>query len=109
MKKLLAFSILAMFVLCIPAIADQTKPTEKTDHAKGTISAWDEGSKSFKVKDKDDKEWSFSWNDATKVHGTPKVGESVRVEYTKDKDGNALATRVWAGKEAMGKAEGKKD
>src|SRR5262245_31397519 len=86
-KRVLALAIVAALVLCVPAIADQTKPAAgKPDHIKGTITAWDDATKTFTVKGKDDKEYAFSWNDATKVNGTPKVGEEVKVEFAKEGD-----------------------
>ena len=108
MRKMLALAIVAAFTLGVAAYADQTKPMAKGDHAKGTITAWDDASKTFKVKDKNGKEWDFSWNEATKVHGTPKVGEVVKLDYTKDKDGKSWATHVFVGKEEVEKASTKK-
>ena len=105
MRKLLALCVVAVFTMGLTAYAAQTKPmVEKGDHAKGTITAWDDATKTFKVKDKNGKEWDFAWNDSTQVHGTPKVGEMVKLEYTKDKDGKAWASHVWAGKEEIEKA-----
>ena len=108
MRKFLALAIVAAFVLCIPAFAAQTKPAEMAGHAHGTITAWDETSKTFKVKDKNGKEWDFSWNDQTKVTGTPKVGEHVSLEYKKDKDGKAWAIHIAVGKAEMAKPPTKK-
>jgi len=108
MRKFLAFAALAAFVICVPALAAQTKPAEKADHAHGTITAWDDASKTFKVKDKSGKESDFSWNDQTKVTGTPKVGEMVSLQYTKDKDGKAWATHITVGKTEAAKNTTKK-
>jgi maltose-binding protein MalE len=110
MRKFLALAIVAAFVLCIPAFAAetktaQTKAAEKTDHAHGTITAWDEAGKTFKVKDKAGKEWDFSWNEKTKVVGTPKVGETVSLHYTKDKDGKAWASHITIGSPGAAKKE----
>jgi hypothetical protein len=43
-------------------------------------------------------------NDKTMVHGQAKVGEMVKLEYMKDKEGKATATHVYVGKEEMDKA-----
>ena len=94
MKKLIALAIVAAFALGVPALAAQTKPAEKGEHAHGTITAWDDATKTFKVKDKNGKEWDFSWNESTKVTGTPKVGEMVSLQYMKDKDGKAMASKI---------------
>src|SRR5262245_2319539 len=98
MKKFLALAVVAAFAVAVPALAAQTKPAEKADHAHGTITAWDDATKTFKVKDKAGKETEYSMNDQTKVTGTPKVGEMVNLQYTKDKDGKAWATHVTVGK-----------
>jgi len=98
MKKLIALAIVAAFALGVPALAAQTKPAaekmDKGEHAHGTITAWDDATKTFKVKDKNGKEWDFSWNESTKVTGTPKVGEMVSLQYTKGADGKAMASKV---------------
>ena len=108
MRKFVALAIVAAFALCVPAFAAQTKPAEKADHAHGTITVWDDATKTFKVKDKNGKEWEFAWNDQTKVTGTPKVGEMVSLQYTKDKDGKALASHVTVGKTETAKTSTKK-
>jgi hypothetical protein len=109
MKKFLALAIVAAFALGIPALAAQTKPAAaKADHAHGTITAWDEAGKTFKVKDKNGKEWDFSWNEQTKLNGAPKVGDSVSLVYTKDKDGKAWANHITVGKTEAPKAPAKK-
>jgi len=108
MRKLMTLGIVAAFALSMTAFAAQTKPMEKSDHAKGTITAWDDATKTFKVKDKNGKEWDFSWNESTQVHGTPKVGEVVKLQYSKDADGKSMASHIWAGKEEVEKASSKK-
>lgn len=110
MKRLLALSVAAIFALGVTAFAAdaQTKAMAKGEHAKGTITAWDEATRTMKVKDKDGKEWAFEWNDKTMVHGTPKVGEMVKLEYSKDKDGRMWATHVYVGKEEIEKTKAKK-
>ncbi|HEY3174821.1 MAG TPA: hypothetical protein VGK94_03575 [Candidatus Polarisedimenticolia bacterium] len=110
MRRLLVLAVAAMFAFGVMAFASeaQTKAMEKGDHAKGTITAWDEGTKTMKVKDKDGKEWTFEWNDQTMVHGAPKVGEMVKLDYSKDKDGKMLASHVYVGKEEIGKAKAAK-
>lgn len=108
MRKFLALAVVAAFALSMPALAAQTKPAEKGDHAKGTITAWDDASKTMKVKDKNGKEWEFMWNDQTKVTGTPKVGEMVNLQYMKDKDGKSVATHVTVTKTETAKASTKK-
>jgi hypothetical protein len=91
-------------VIALPAIAGTAK---KADHsgmsAKGTITAWDDATKTMKVKDESGKEMSITWNDQTKVMGTAKVGEMVKVEFKKEKD-TMMATHVIVGKENIEKA-----
>src|SRR6266850_7198310 len=104
MKKFLALAVVAAFVLALPALADTTKKSEKHGMwAKGTITAWDDATKTVKVKDESGKEMSITWNDQTKVTGTAKVGEMVKVEYKKEKD-MMMATHVIIGKENIEKA-----
>lgn len=105
MKKFLALAVVAAFVLAIPALAGEEKKADKGNMmwAKGTITAWDDATKMMKVKDEAGKEMSITWNDKTKVHGTAKVGEMVKVEFTKEKD-MMMATHVFVGKENMEKA-----
>lgn len=110
MKKLFALAVAAVLVCGIMAFAgdSQTKMMDKGDRAKGTITAWDEATKTFTIKDKDGKEWTFEWNDKTMVHGAGKVGEMVKLQYTKDADGKMWASHVFVGKEEIEKSKGAK-
>ena len=112
MRKFLALAIVAAFVLGIPALAAETKTAQtkaavKTNNAHGTITAWDDASKTFKVKDKAGKEWDFSWNEKTKIVGTGKVGETVSLHYMKDKDGKAVASHITIGSPGTAKKDTK--
>ncbi len=109
MKKLFALAIVCALVLAMPALAGDEKKMEKGEWAKGTITAWDDATKTMKVKDDSGKEWSFAWNDKTMVHGKAAVGEMVKLEFTKDKDGKPWATHVYVGKEEISKFESKKE
>lgn len=110
MRKLMVMAVAAMLLVGFAAYAvdTQTKAMDKGDRAKGTITAWDEATKTFKVKDKDGKEWAFEWNDKTMLHGSPKVGEMVKLEYSKGADGKMWATHVYVGKEEIEKSKGAK-
>ncbi len=106
MKRILATTAVVALVFAGVALAAQTKPMSKPEPGwvKGTITAWDPSAKSLKLKDGEGKEWSFSWNDDTKVMGTPKVGEMIELKYRKDKDDHTMATHIYVGKEQMEKA-----
>lgn len=110
MKKVLLLAVAAMLVFGVSAFAaeTQTKAMHKVDHVKGTITAWDDATRTFTVKDKDGKEWSFQWNEKAKVHGTPKVGEMVKLNFTKDEGGKMWAEQVFVGKEEIDKSKGAK-
>lgn len=107
MRKLLALAVVTAFVFALPALAGDEQKAEKAmkgSWAKGTISAWDEATKTLKVKEENGKEMTFTMNDKTMVHGQAKVGEMVKLEYMKDKEGKPTATHVYVGKEEMDKA-----
>lgn len=110
MRTSVSFTAIVALLLCGSAIAAQTKPMDKPEPAwaEGTIAAWDDAAKSFTVKDKDGKEWAFSWGEEAKVMGKAAVGEMVKVKYKKDKEGKAWATHIFVGKAEIEKA-GKKE
>ena len=62
----------------------------------GTITKVDMAGKSMVVKTADGKDMTIYWNDATKVQGTLKEGETIHVK-TSDKDGKTWATYVHVG------------
>src|SRR5437867_8750794 len=103
MKKMLALAVVAAFVIAIPALAAEHKTANKEMWAKGTITAWDDATKTMKVKDEAGKEMSITWNANTKVQGTGKVGEMVKVGYRMEKE-TMMAVQVFVGKENMEKA-----
>jgi hypothetical protein len=105
MKKFFALAIVAAIVLALPALAGEMKKTDKAEMAKGTISAWDDATKTFKVKEESGTEWTFAMMDKSEVHGTAKVGETVMVKYTKDEAGKMWAHHVFVGKDEIAKAE----
>src|SRR5215510_4138196 len=86
MRKLAAVAMAVIFGFVLPTIAIAKGSHKGTPHVSGTITSWDDTTKQATVKDSTGKETSFGWNDATKVSGTPKVGEHASVSYTKDKD-----------------------
>jgi Domain of unknown function (DUF5666) len=63
----------------------------------GTITKVDMAGKSMVVKTADGKDMTIYWNDATKVEGTLKEGETVHVK-TSNKDGKTWASWVHVGK-----------
>lgn len=106
MKRILALTVLLAVALCLPVLAGEEKMMDKADKsmkAKGTITAWNQETKTFKVEDKAGMAWTFKWNDKTMVNGTPKVGEAVKVEFMKDDSGAMWATHVNIMKEEMAK------
>jgi len=103
MRKFLALAVVAVFCAVV-ALANE--PAEKHGKAmEGTVSKLDMAGKSMVVKFNDGTEKTLYWDDATKVQGTLKEGETIHVR-TSEKDGKTWATWVHVGK-MEGKAEHK--
>ncbi len=90
MRKALAIGVVLVFCAAI-GLAHGGKATE------GTITKLDMAGKSMVVKTADGKDITVYWNDATKVQGTLKEGETVHLK-TAEKDGKTWATWVHVGK-----------
>ncbi len=90
MRKVLTLGVVLAFCAAI-GLAHGAKATE------GTITKLDTAGKSMVVKTADGKEITVYWNDATKVQGTLKEGETVHLK-TAEKDGKTWATWVHVGK-----------
>jgi Cu/Ag efflux protein CusF len=120
MKRTLAAAACA--ALCItlvaPALAAETPaagapPAQKTkgEMAKGTITKWDDATKSFTVKLEVPMagltEVSLSWTDKTKLQGAGKVGETVLVKYSTE-TGKPVAHSIMVGKDAIAQWEARK-
>lgn len=107
-KKLFALAVVALLMTAATALANdpQTQRAANPDPEwiDGTIVTWDDATKNFKVKDSTGKEISLTMDANTKVHGTGKVGEPVRVKTKKDRDGNVMATQIFIGREQIDKA-----
>ena len=93
----------------------QTQKSPKAEKAKeasaqmikGTITDWNDTAKSFRVKTDGGQEMTFTWDDATQVHGTGRVGEMVKVQTKKGQD--KVAAQIFVGAEGSGQPEkGKK-
>jgi len=102
MTRLVSYALAVALLAVLPAIAgEKKKETSESSagahHANGTITGWNEATKMITVKSSKG-EKSFTWNDATKVQGTPKVGEHVSVEYAKNKEGVVTVTQIHVGK-----------
>ncbi len=97
LRKLIAFAAAAALVLFLPTLAAAKGTKKAGPHVSGTIAAWNDAAKELTVKNSAGKEEIFTWNDQTKVVGTPKVGEHVKVAYMKDKDGKMWATEIHVG------------
>jgi uncharacterized protein YpmB len=106
-RKLIAFAAIAL-VLILPTLVSAKGTMKTPPHASGTITAWNEAMKEVTVKDSAGQEHMFTWNEKTNVMGTPKVGEHVRVAFTKDKDGKMWATEIHVGVPSGDKASPKK-
>lgn len=104
MKRAITIGLLLALALAVPALASQTQPASKPGWAQGTITSWDEASKSFKLKGDDGKETALIWDGDTKVHGTAKVGELAKVKHKANKDGQLVATDIYVGKAEIDKA-----
>jgi hypothetical protein len=90
MKKALSLSMVLVFCAAV-GLAHGGKVTE------ATITKVDMAAKSMVVKTADGKDVTIYWNDATKVQGTPKEGETVHFKAS-EKDGKTWATWVHVGK-----------
>jgi hypothetical protein len=89
MKKALALGVVLVFCAAI-GLAHGGHATE------ATITKLDMAGKSMVVKTADGKDMTIYWNDATKVQGTLKEGETIHVK-TSEKDGKTWATWVHVG------------
>ena len=89
MKKALALGMVLLFCAAVGFAAH--------GGMEATITKVDMAGKSMVVKGADGKETTIYWNDATKLQGTPKEGETVHVKTTQ-KDGKNWATWVHVGK-----------
>jgi hypothetical protein len=90
MKKALALGMVLVFCAAV-GLAHGAKGME------GTITKVDMTAKSMMVKTTDGKDVTVYWNDATKLQGTPKEGETVHFK-TSEKDGKTWATWLHVGK-----------
>ena len=89
MKK--AFALGLVLVFCAAIGLAHGKATE------ATITKVDMAGKSMVVKTADGKDMTIYWNDATKLQGTPKEGETVHFTSS-EKDGKTWANWVHVGK-----------
>jgi hypothetical protein len=95
MKKVLGIAVAVMLCVSLVALAGGDKGAGKMG---GTITKLDTTEKLMVVKDKDGKEWSIYWNDATKVEGGElKEGEMVHFKAA-EQDGKMWASWVHVGK-----------
>lgn len=106
MKKVLGIAVAAMLCVSLVALAGGDKGAGKMG---GTISTLDTAQKMLVVKDKDGKDWTLYWTDATKVEGGElKVGEMVHFKAT-EKEGKMWADWLHVGAlPAAKEKEGKK-
>jgi hypothetical protein len=93
MKKALALSVMIVMCAAIGLAASGDMGGKATQ---ATITKLDTAGKSMVVKTADGKDLTIYWNDATKVQGTLKEGETVHVK-TSEKDGKTWATWVHVG------------
>jgi len=94
MKKILSLALVLAFVAAVGLAGEHGGKGKATE---ATITKVDNAGKSMVVKTADGKEMTIYWDDATKVEGTLKEGETVHVK-TMDKGGKAMATWVHVGK-----------
>jgi hypothetical protein len=88
MKKALALSLVLLFCAALGFAHGGME---------ATITKVDMAGKSMVVKTADGKEKTIYWNDATKVQGTIKEGETIHFKAS-EKDGKTWATSVHVGK-----------
>ena len=104
MKKVIGIAVAVMLCVSLVALAGGDKEAGKMG---GTITRLDTTEKLMVIKDKDGKEWSIYWNDATKVEGGElKEGEPVHIKAW-EQDGKMWASWVHVG-EAKAKDPQKK-
>jgi hypothetical protein len=101
MKRVLALAAVLGFCAAIGlANAEHAKGGTATE---ATITKLDNANKSMVVKTADGKEMTIYWNEATKMKGDLKEGETIHVR-TSEKDGKIWATSVHSGKMKKEKA-----
>ena len=88
MKKALALAVVLVFCAAVGLAHGG-----KDGGTQATISKLDMAGKSMVVKTADGKDMTIYWNDATKVEGTLKEGETIWVKSS-EKDGKVWATSV---------------
>ena len=91
MKKAFALGLVLVFCAAVGLAHGHGKATE------ATITKVDMAGKSMVVKTADGKDMTIYWNDATKLQGTPKEGETVHFTSS-EKDGKTWANWVHVGK-----------
>ena len=94
-----------------PAPAPAPAPAVKPEIVKGTITKWDDATKTLTVKldapVNGATEMTISWNEKTKLQGAGKVGEAVLVRYATEA-GKSTARNIMVGKDAIATWEAKK-
>ena len=95
MKKALALAVVIAMCAAVGLAGTGEHMDGKATEA--TITKLDMAGKSMVVKTAVGKDMTIYWNDATKVQGTLKEGETVHVK-TSEKDGKTWATWVHVGK-----------
>lgn len=103
MKKTALFALIAFAA----TVAVASAATAKSAHAttiSGTVSAVDQKTKTFSLKDANGKQTSITWTAATRVRGgTLKDGQRVDVSVF-EKDGRNVATSIRIASAKMAKA-----
>jgi hypothetical protein len=89
MKKVWALSSMAVLCLAVAAVAGGDRMGGKTREAR--IVKVDAAARVMTVRDAAGAETSLYWNDATKVEGNVKEGETIHYKAT-EKDGKMWAT-----------------
>jgi hypothetical protein len=90
MKKIWVLAIFFAFCTAVALAGGDLCQLERTG---GTISRLDSAAKLMVIKLSDSREMKIYWSDATRIEGTLKEGEKVRVQAS-FKDGKAWATSM---------------
>jgi hypothetical protein len=99
MKKTLGIAATLLCLATLPAFAGpnrQRNSSGEEQRVHGTITSWDVSTHTVHIAQAGGGDSVFRWNESTQIHGTPKVGEMIKLEFERDPSGTPVARRILA-------------
>lgn len=93
---LAALGLLVILVSGTLAATMATTPAADEETIQGIITDWSDSDRKLQVKKPDGQQVAISWDGATQMHGTARVGQQVTVTARKE-GGHWIATRIVVG------------